>query len=331
MSDVAALAGVSHQTVSRVLNGHLSVRPETRERVLQAIADLGYRRNSAARALVTRRTGTVGVVTSTGSLFGPSSSLLAVEEAARDAGYFVSVASVAHWERAALDRALDHFLSQGVEGVIVMADHDRAIEAVVGFDTAVPVIMLGPAATAHPDLMVIGVDQQLGGRLATRHLLDLGHTQVLHVSGPADWPGARARVEGWRTELQAAGLDPGDPLPGDWSPDRGYEVGTTLVREGLPSAVFTTNDHMALGLLRAFAEAGVRVPQDVSVVGFDDIHGSDHFHPPLTTVRQDFRTLGQRCMAALLAAIAEDEDVLLDPVEPLLVVRASSGPPRQGR
>src|SRR5690606_34179877 len=121
MSDVAAVAGVSHQTVSRVLNDHPSVRPETRQRVLDAIAQLGYRRNTAARALVTRRTGTLGVVTSGSALFGPTSTLIAVEEAARDAGYFVSVATVAKWEAEAMRRALEHFMSQGVEGLVVVA------------------------------------------------------------------------------------------------------------------------------------------------------------------------------------------------------------------
>src|SRR5690606_34888310 len=140
MSDVAAVAGVSHQTVSRVLNGHPSVRPETRQRVLDAIAQLGYRRNTAARALVTRRTGAIGVVTSGSALFAPTSTLIAVERAARDAGLFVSMATLARWEAEGMHELLEHFMSQGVEGMVVIAAHDEAIEAVRSFDAPVPVV-----------------------------------------------------------------------------------------------------------------------------------------------------------------------------------------------
>nr|WP_149204153.1 LacI family DNA-binding transcriptional regulator [Actinotalea subterranea] len=326
MSDVAAVAGVSHQTVSRVLNGHPSVRPETRQRVLDAITQLGYRRNTAARALVTRRTATIGVVTSGSALFGPTSTLIAVEVAARDAGLFVSVATVPRWEAAGMHEVLEHFMSQGVEGVVVIAAHDEAIEAVQVFAAPVPVVMVGPKELPGGRLHTVAVDQYEGARLATRHLLDLGHRDVVHLAGPVDWLDARARVRGWRDALEEAGLTAPEPIEGDWSAGRGYEVGLDLVRDGLPSAVFAANDQLALGLLRAFAEHGVRVPDDVSVVGFDDVDGSAHFYPPLTTVRQDFTALGRRCMDILLAAI-EGEHPAPELIEPRLVVRASSGPP----
>lgn len=331
MGDVAALAGVSHQTVSRVLNDHPSVRPETRDRVLAAIAELGYRRNPAARALVTRRTGTIGVVTSGSALFGPTSTLIAVGDAARDAGYFVSVATVARWEGDALERALEHFMAQGVEGVVVVAAHDDAVAAVERFASPVPVVMVGPKDRSG--LLTVAVDQYAGARLAVRHLVDLGHREVAHLHGPLDWLDARERVQGWRDELEQAGLTPGALITGDWSADRGYAVGRELVaaagtrRGGLPTAVFAANDQLALGLLHAFAEAGVRVPGEVSVVGFDDVDGSAHFAPPLTTVRQEFRSLGTTCLGLLLAAIGGEvpEPVL---VAPHLVTRSSSGAPR---
>ncbi|WP_255491647.1 MULTISPECIES: LacI family DNA-binding transcriptional regulator [unclassified Actinotalea] len=332
MSDVAAVAGVSHQTVSRVLNGHPSVRPETRQRVLDAIAELGYRRNTAARALVTRRTGTVGVVTSGSALFGPTSTLIAVEGAARDAGLFVSVATVARWEAAGMRQVLEHFMDQGVEGVVVVAAHDEAVEAVRAFDAPVPVVMVGPKDLPGGRLHAVAVDQYAGARLAVRHLLDLGHADVVHLAGPQDWLDARARVAGWRDELAAAGITPGEPVEGDWSAGRGYDVGCALVRGDLPTAVFAANDQLALGLLRAFAEAGVSVPGDVSVVGFDDVDGSAHFYPPLTTVRQEFAALGRRCMELLVAAIGRGSDGVQDVaptlIAPRLVVRRSSGPAR---
>ena len=327
MHDVAALAGVSHQTVSRVLNDHPRVRPETRQRVLDAIAQLGYRRNSAARALVTRRTGTIGVVTSGSALFGPTSTLIALEHAARDAGLFVSVATVPTWGADQVSTVLEHFMSQGVDGVVVIAAHDAAVVAVQDFDEPVPIVMVGPKNLPGP-LHSVAVDQYAGGRLAVRHLLELGHRGVVHLAGPVDWLDARWRIEGWRDELAAAGIRAGEPIPGDWSAQRGYDVGRELAAGELPTAVFAANDQLALGLLRAFAEAGLRVPTDVSVVGFDDVDGSAHFFPPLTTVRQEFGALGRRCMELLLGAIA-GECVDSGLIAPSIMVRASSGPPRR--
>lgn len=327
MSDVAALAGVSHQTVSRVLNDHPSVLPATRQRVLDAITELGYRRNLAARALVTRRSGTIGVLGSGSALFGPTSTLIAIERAARDAGLFVSVATLSRWDAADVVGVLDHFMTEGVDGVVVVAAHDDAVEAVRAFETPVPVVMVGPVGLPEP-LLSVAVDQYQGGRQAVRHLLDLGHTHVTHVAGPLDWLDARRRLEGWRDELAAAGVQAGDPVPGDWSADRGYEVGQKLAAGELPTAVFAANDQLALGLLRAFAEAGLRVPDDVSVVGFDDVDGSANFYPPLTTVRQDFVALGTKCLEVLLSAIGGEETEASGLIGTRVVVRASTGAPR---
>ncbi|WP_369824477.1 LacI family DNA-binding transcriptional regulator [Cellulosimicrobium sp. CUA-896] len=320
MSDVARLAGVSHQTVSRVLNDHPSVRPETRDRVLDAITTLGYRRNSAARALVTMRSATVGVVTTGSALYGPTSTLIAVEEAAREQGYFVSVATIRRYDAATMHRVLEHFMDQGVEGIVVIAPQTDVAAAVDSFRAPVPVIMIaardhpggdeddaagaGPVAPGTPlgSILPIAVDQRLGARLAAEHLLGLGHATVLHVSGPLDWFDARERETGWRAALEDADAPVPEPVRGDWSSDRGYAVGRELaeaVRSGAgPTAVFAGNDQLALGLLRAFWESGVRVPDDVSVVGFDDIAGAGHFIPPLTTVRQPFGALGRRAIAS---------------------------------
>jgi DNA-binding LacI/PurR family transcriptional regulator len=326
LSDVAKLADVSHQTVSRVLNEHPRVRSETRQRVLEAIATLGYRRNSAARTLVTRRSGIIGVVTSGSALFGPTSTLIAIEGAARDAGLYVSVATVARWQADTVSTVLEHFMSHGVDGVVVIAAHDDAVEAVRGFREPVPIVMVGPKDLPGP-LLSVAVDQYTGARMAVRHLVELGHRQVLHLAGPTDWLDARARVRGWRAELVASGLTATTMVRGDWSADRGYEIGKELIAGELPTAVFAANDQLALGLLRAFAEGGVRVPDDVSVVGFDDVDGSAHFFPPLTTVRQEFGPLGRRCMEQLVASIAGEQGKP-ELIQPSIVVRASSGPPR---
>lgn len=348
MADVARLAGVSHQTVSRVLNDHPSVRPETRDRVLDAIATLGYRRNSAARALVTMRSGTVGVVTTGSALYGPTSTLIAVEEAAREQGYFVSVATIRRYDGATMHRVLEHFMDQGVEGIVVIAPQTDVADAVDSFRAPVPVIMIAardhpgaeeePAAVGPTDavaagsILPIAVDQRLGARLAAEHLLGLGHRTVLHLSGPLDWFDARERETGWRAALEDAGVPVPEPVRGDWSSDRGYAVGRELA-EGVrggdgPTAVFAGNDQLALGLLRAFWESGVRVPDDVSVVGFDDVAGAGHFIPPLTTVRQPFGALGRRAIALMLDAFAGSA-VRPVSIPPELVLRESTAGPRR--
>lgn len=342
MADVARLAGVSHQTVSRVLNDHPSVRPETRDRVLDAIATLGYRRNSAARALVTMRSATLGVVTTGSALYGPTSTLIAVEEAAREQGYFVSVATIRRYDAATMHRVLEHFMDQGVEGIVVIAPQEDVAAAVDSFRAPVPVIMIAardrpgvaedapPGAVGAGSILPIAVDQRLGARLAAEHLLGLGHRTVWHLSGPLDWFDARERETGWRSALEDAGAPVPEPVRGDWSSDRGYAVGRELagaVRAGDgPTAVFAGNDQLALGLLRAFWESGVRVPDDVSVVGFDDIAGAGHFIPPLTTVRQPFGALGRRALALMLDAFA-GATVRPVSIPPELVVRESTTSP----
>ena len=325
MHDVARRAGVSHQTVSRVLNDLPNVRPETRDRVLAAIAELGYRRNSAARTLVTRRSSMIGVLTSGSTLWGPSSALIGVENAARDAGYYVSVASVAGTGTGATE-TLEHFVEQGVEGIIVIAPEGALAHAADPFVARVPVVMVAADTAPAPGLHITSVDQETGARLATRHLLELGHRRITHVKGPDPWFDAAARVRGWQHEMRSAGLRPTRPLTGDWTADSGYEAGRQLLRRPLPTAVFAANDLMALGLTRALHDAGVSVPQQVSIVGFDDMPGAAHFIPGLTTVEQDFQALGRQCIGILLAALTDGADTT-QPLAPRLVVRESTAPP----
>lgn len=340
MNDVAAVANVSHQTVSRVLNSHPSVREETRVRVLEAIAQLGYRRNSAARALVTRRTGTIGVLTTGSALYGPISTLVALEEAAREAGYFVSVATIRTFDPETMDRVLEHFMSQSVEGIIVIAPQDDVAAAVDAFRAPVSVVMIAarpddeisrdPGEAGH--IVSVSVDQRGGARAATEHLLGLGHRSVTHLAGPQDWFDAREREVGWAQALTDAGVPLPEVVRCDWSAERGFEAGQRLVeqirRGDGPTAVFAGNDQLALGLLHACAEGGVDVPGQLSVVGFDDVQGAAHFHPPLTTVRQPFDELGRRALAAMLDAIAvTPHEAGRGLIHPELEVRASTAPP----
>lgn len=328
MSDVAQAAGVSHQTVSRVLNGHPSVRPETRERVQDAIARLGYRRNSAARALVTRRSDTLGVVTPASALYGPTSTLVAFEEAAREAGWYVSVATMRRFTADSMRASVEHFLDQGVDALVVIAPTREVAQAVSGLDVPVPVVMISSALELRESagVLSVGVDQRLGARLATRHLLARGHETVLHVAGPQDWFDAQDRLAGWREECEAAGLAVPAPIVAGWSADAGYQVGRELAESGLPPAIFAANDQLALGLEHAMWDAGVRVGVDVAIVGFDDEAGSAHYLPPLTTVRQDFGRLGALAIDVVRQALAgETGQEAPRLVPPEIVVRRSSG------
>ncbi|WP_309135526.1 LacI family DNA-binding transcriptional regulator [Cellulomonas sp.] len=322
MSDVAALAGVSHQTVSRVLNDHPSVRPETRSRVLEAIATLGYRRNLAARALVTRRTGSIGVVTPGSALFGPTSTLVALEQAARDSGRYVSVATLRSFGPDEVVPAVEHFLAQGVDGIVVVAPRTDTVAALGSVQAPVPVVVVSSA----PDLVgagAVAVDQEAGARAATEHLLASGRRTVVHVAGPDEWFDARDRLRGWRAALDAAGVPVPPPLPAGWSAADGDVIGRRLVEEGVPDAVFAANDQLALGLLHAFRRAGVRVPDDVAVVGFDDEPGSAFAAPPLTTVRQGFEELGAHAVRVLVDALGGAEPTR-ELIAPELVVRESA-------
>jgi DNA-binding LacI/PurR family transcriptional regulator len=322
MEDVARVAGVSHQTVSRVLNNHPNVSPKTRERVEQAITELGYRRNTAARSLVTRRSQTIGVLGSELAQYGPSHTLLGVQQAAREAGYFVSVAGLREVTPETIKDAMAHFMDQGVDGIVVTVPHPGTFEVLKDITAQVPLVAVGSVGDEH--LSGATVDQRGGARLAVQHLLELGHKHIGHLSGPADWIDAVARTDGWRDALREAGLEPAALIEGDWSAECGYLEGLKIAADRSMTALFVANDQMALGVLRAFHEAGVRVPADISVVGFDDQPEAAYFIPPLTTVAQDFEELGQRCIGLLLDRLETGTTGTPVTVKPRLVVRATT-------
>jgi DNA-binding LacI/PurR family transcriptional regulator len=327
MADVARLAGVSHQTVSRVLNDHPNVRPQTRDDVLAAINKLEYRRNAAARTLVTRRTHTLGVISFDTTLYGPASMLYGIERAAHP-DYTVAIASLPALDRGSMLAAANRFLDQAVEGIIVIAPETTVVEALTSIATSVPLVAVGCGVGAP--LPSVAIDNRAGAAKATRYLLDLGHRTVHHVGGPATWLDAQEREAGWRAALRAAGAPESAPVRGDWSARAGYEIGHQLAMTPDVTAVFCGNDQMALGLVRALAEHHRSVPDDMSVVGFDDLPEAGFFLPPLTTVRQDFGELGRRALNLLvdgIAGISPARAVL--PVTPELIVRASAGPARR--
>jgi DNA-binding LacI/PurR family transcriptional regulator len=319
--DVARIAGVSYQTVSRVLNHSESIRDETRDRVLAAMAELQYRPSAAARALSTSRSKTIGVLASTRAHDGPSRSIQAIEEAARERGYFVTSASVTEPDEASLRAAVANLIDQDIEALVVLAPQQRVFEAIADLAPRVPYITMRALATGDPT--ALRVDEIAGARLATRHLVELGHTAIGHLAGPRDWIEAEARMQGFLQELTAQDLPVAVPVLGDWTADFGYRAGMQLLRWRDITAYFCSNDAMAIGLMHAARDLGLDVPGDVSIIGYDDVPEAAHLWPPLTTVRQDFAELGRRCITTLLG----DGEVPA-PLVPELMVRATTAPPR---
>ena len=327
MVDVARLAGVSHQTVSRVLNDHPHVSAKTRAGVLAAIRDLGYRPNAAARTLATGRTKVFGVISVDNTLYGPSSMLYGLEQAAPP-DYMVATARLDNFDRHSLHKALERFIGQNVEGIIVVAPQTDAVDALISLAIDIPLVVI--KCGTHAPLPSVAIDNLAGAARATQYLLDLGHETVHHLGGPPSWLDSQERCEGWRQTLRAAGAPVPDLVTGDWSARSGYEIGHRLAAIDEVTAVLAGNDQMALGLLRALSERGRNVPGNVSVVGFDDIPEAAFFPPPLTTVRQDFGELGRRAMHMLMDRISGDGRFVPSmPIIPDLVVRASAAPPRR--
>jgi DNA-binding LacI/PurR family transcriptional regulator len=327
MADVAKLAGVSHQTVSRVINGSDHVAADTRERVLAAMRKLDYRPNSMARALATGRTNTLGVITFDTTLFGPASTLFGIERAAHAEGYYVSISSLRSLDSDSLHAAVESMRRHGVDGILVIAPQREVASAILQLprDVAIVAVEAGPE-TGVP---VVAVDQADGAGLATRHLLELGHRTVWHIAGPSDWLEAEQRIAGWRAALEEARVHPPEPLRGDWSARSGYELADALADDTDVTAIFVANDPMALGVLRRLHEAGRSIPDDVSVVGFDDVPEAAYFTPPLTTVRQDFLQVGRTSVELLLREIEHGHRPPAQPrIRPELIVRQSTAAPR---
>ena len=325
MSDVGARARVSHQTVSRVLNDMPGVHPDTAARVRAAILELGYRRNQSARLLASRRSGLIGVATWDNSQFGPQQILVGLEVAAREAGYRLWVRTLGALTEESIGEAVEELLGIGVEAVALVVPHETVSRFAQAVDLGVPTLVL--EGDLSQSALTANVDNVLGGRLAVRHLLELGHETVVHVAGPEGWSEALARLEGWRLELETWGR----PVPslrwtGDWSSRSGFEAGIELAKDRSITAVFAANDQMALGVMSALQRQGRRVPEDVSVVGFDDLPEAPYFQPALTTVRQDFGEVGRRAMRLVTRALAGEPQPAEKLVIPVLVPRDSSAP-----
>lgn len=320
--DVAELAGVSHQTVSRVLNNHSSLKPATREKVEKAIAKLEYRPNQAARQLVTSQSRLIGLLVSGTELYGPSGILKSIESEARSEGYFVVTISVLSREPKSWLGAIDQLRGLNIDGIITVALPREVIDEVERAlpDAALVVVDTEPSK----DFDVININNLNGGILATEHLISLGHERIAHICGPKSQYEAEQRKSGYLKVMKKAKLNP-QILQGDWSTSIGLELGRELFSQKVPpTAVFCANDHLALGVIKAASLKGLRVPGDVSIIGFDDIPEAQYLIPSLTTVKQDFIELGKIVISRVLENLKGESSHETLLVQPTLTVRDST-------
>ncbi|MFG2030526.1 LacI family DNA-binding transcriptional regulator [Streptomyces sp. NPDC048825] len=325
MADVARLAGVSSQTVSRVSNGYEGVTEETRRQVLAAMEELGYRPNSAARALKRGEFRTIGVITFGLATTGNVRTLEAIATSAAHEGYAVTLLPVAVPTQNEVRGAFSRLGELAVDAVIVILEVHLLDAVTLSLPPHVRIVVAD--SDAGDRYTVVDTDQAGGSRTAVRHLLDLGHHTVWHLAGPEESYAAERRAQAWRTELTEAGRPTPPLVRGDWSAESGYHAGLELARQKDCTAIFAANDQMALGLLRALHEQGRKVPDDVSVIGFDDIAEAGSFLPPLTTVHQDFAEVGRLCVEGVLRQMHHDETEHGTTLVPTrLVVRSSAGP-----
>jgi LacI family transcriptional regulator len=320
---VASAAGVSPSTVSRILNGTAVVSPEKRAEVDKAIADLGFIPNPVARGLAGGRTLSVGVITQ--SIDSPfyGGALSGIEDVLGMAGYsplFVS----GHWDAAEEARCINVLRSRCVDGIIVLTGRlsDQALRACA---KTLPVVVTGRNLKA-PGLFSLNFDNFEGARLATQHLLDLGHQRIAFITGEPGHPDADERLRGYRTAIESAAIafDQALVVPGQYHEASGMKAVESLLQCGASfTAIFAANDQMAFGAALALDRHGLHVPVDVSLVGFDDLAAAAFSIPPLSTIHQPSVELGRLAASAMLQLLVGKKPTIVMPA-PSLVARSSS-------
>ncbi|MCU0479751.1 MAG: LacI family DNA-binding transcriptional regulator [Anaerolineae bacterium] len=327
LNDVAEHSGVSYQTVSRVINNHPSVAEDTRQRVLGAIRDLNYHPNRAARSLVTNRSDTIAIISFGTTFYGPGQMVSHITRHAKASGYRVSLSTVEHLGWVEVKSAIDDLHEHLIDGIIMIApiisDFIQDIRALIGH---IPYIQID--TKPHKGVASVVIEQAHGTALAVEHLIGLGHRDIAEISGPLNWYDAIMRHQSWIDTMKRHSLSYHNSIEGNWSAQSGYDGLRMLVKAGAKfTALAVANDQMALGAMAALNELGLRVPDDVSVVGFDNIPESAYFMPALTTVHQDFMALGQHCVEYLVSLINQpDTPVHQQVLYPNLVIRNSTAP-----
>jgi DNA-binding LacI/PurR family transcriptional regulator len=323
--DVAKLAGVSHQTVSRVINKAEYIKDDTRTKVQSAMEELGYLPNAAARALVTSKSKIVGILVSDIVYHGPAGMMHAMEKEARRGGFFAISASVDPLDGKSIAQGIEHLRRLGIEGLVVITPQSDSVQAVERLVTDIPVVFIDSPNNSKE--LSAELDNFSGAQRATEHLISLGHKQIVHVAGPTGWFDSAPRVAGYEAAMESAQLQP-KVIPGDWTVPTGYEIGRNLdIEADKVTAIFAANDHLALGLMRALRQRGYSIPERVSIIGFDDVPEAAYYEPPLTTMRPDFAELGRVAMEMMLGHINREETLRADTLVPELIIRESTASP----
>jgi len=334
IKEVASAAGVSTQTVSRVINERPDVSPDTRKRVQGVIKELEYRPSALARSLIRQRSYTLGVVTAGLRHIGPSRTLNSITSAAEEAGYSLLLKELPRYDAEDVAPIFQALLSRHVDGIIwavPQVGENRNWVNQQSLDLKIPIVYL--AMEPKEDISTVSVDNYLGGRIATSHLLEQEYQHIGHISGPLDWWEARERMASWKDALKEAGFEARDEhcVEGNWSSASAFQAVEKLF-EQYPDvdSIFVANDQMALAVIQVASQKGFRIPEDLGIVGFDNIPESAFFSPPLTTIQQDQYTVGKVAVEETIKMIESGWDGLA-PVEPrsiklapTLVVRQSS-------
>ncbi|WP_395244625.1 LacI family DNA-binding transcriptional regulator [Agromyces sp. MMS24-K17] len=328
IADVAARAGVSVPTVSRVLTGAARVSPAKRELVEAAIAELNFRPSAAARTLASRRSQVVAIIAGDTSRYGYAETIRGVEESARAEGYTVMITVVESADDDEVDRAITATLTQAIAGVVVLKFDPPGVAALKRLPPDLPVVALSGVRDVGVPQAVL--DETRAAEELTAFLLGLGHRTVHHVRIP---PSRRedGRTTGWRRALRKADAPIPELHDADWRPQSGLAIGRELAADDSVTAVFCGNDEIAMGVIRGLVDSGLRVPEDVSVVGFDDHPLAEMWSPPLTTVSQDFAGMGRRGFQLLLDVLTETGDRRYSSERPTLVIRSSAAAPSAAR
>jgi len=334
IKQVASIAGVSTQTVSRVINERPDVSPETRKRVQDVINRLAYQPSALARSLIRQRSHTLGVVTAGLSYIGPSRTLSGIAGAAEAAGYALLLKELPDFDNNIIEPIFQALLSRHVDGIIWAVSEVGENLSWVNksqLDPGIPLVFL----TMEPqkNIPTVSIDNYMGGQMAVSHLLERGYRHVGHIAGPLDWWEARQRMAGWKDCLMEAGLEVHGKhwAQGNWSSDSGAHAVEKLLKQ-YPEmdAIFIANDQMALSALRTLRTRGLAVPDDIGIVGFDNIPESAYFLPPLTTVHQDQYEIAKVAVAEIIKIIElgwqelDPDDLQAIVVPPKLIVRESS-------
>lgn len=327
LNDVAEHSGVSYQTVSRVINNHPSVAEDTRQRVLGAIRDLNYHPNRAARSLVTNRSDTIAIISFGVNFYGPGQMMSHITRHAKASGYRVSLSTVEQLGLAEVKSAIDDLHEHLIDGIIMIApiisDFMHDIRTLLG---DIPYIQID--TKPHEGVASVVIEQSHGTKLAVEHLIQLGHREIAEISGPLNWYDAIMRHQSWIDTMKRHDLPHHMSIEGNWSAQSGYEGLHALIESGAKfTGLAVANDQMALGAMAALSELGLHVPDDVSVVGFDNIPESAYFMPALTTIHQDFEALGEQCVEYLVSLINHPSTPVHQRVlYPKLVIRDSTAP-----